>query len=239
MGLWIFATFTSYIIKGLCGFANTMVFTAMLSFGSVNANISPVDLLLGYPANAILTWKNRKSLDPKVFIPLSVLVLAGSIPGSFLLKNVDASAIKVVFGVMIIVLGIEMFLRERHPGKMKNSKIVLAIIGIIAGVLCGLFGVGALLAAYVSRVTDSGSGFKANISMVFLVESTFRIGLYIVLKILTKGIFLQSLALFPFSLLGLWVGMKCSSKMDDRIVKMLIVVLLIISGISLIAMNLK
>ena len=74
MGLWIFATFTSYIIKGLCGFANTMVFTAMLSFGSVNANISPVDLLLGYPANAILTWKNRKSLDPKVFIPLSAMV---------------------------------------------------------------------------------------------------------------------------------------------------------------------
>ena len=92
MGLWIFATFTSYIIKGLCGFANTMVFTAMLSFGSVNANISPVDLLLGYPANAILTWKNRKSLDPKVFIPLSAMVLAGSIPGSFLLKNVNASA---------------------------------------------------------------------------------------------------------------------------------------------------
>ena len=119
MGLWIFATFTSYIIKGLCGFANTMVFTAMLSF----------------PANAILTWKNRKSLDPKVFIPLSAMVLAGSIPGSFLLKNVDASAIKAVFGVMIIVLGIEMFLRERHPGKMKNSKIVLAIIGVIAGVL--------------------------------------------------------------------------------------------------------
>ena len=147
MGLWIFATFTSYIIKGLCGFANTMVFTAMLSFGSVNANISPVDLLLGYPANAILTWKNRKSLDPKVFIPLSAMVLAGSIPGSFLLKNVNASAIKVVFGVMIILLGSEMYLRERHPGKMKNSKIVLAVIGVIAGVLCGLFGVGALLAA--------------------------------------------------------------------------------------------
>ena len=60
MGLWIFATFTSYIIKGLCGFANTMVFTAMLSFGSVNANISPVDLLLGYPANAKNNDHNSK-----------------------------------------------------------------------------------------------------------------------------------------------------------------------------------
>ena len=91
---------------------------------------------------------------------------------------------------------------------------------------------------YVSRVTDNGSGFKANISMVFLVESTFRIGLYIALKILTMEIFCHTLMLFPFSLLGLWIGMKCSSKMDDRIIKRLIVILLIVSGISLIATNL-
>lgn len=52
------AAVVAYFIKGLCGFANTLVFTAILSFGSVNANISPIDLLLGYPANVILTWKN-------------------------------------------------------------------------------------------------------------------------------------------------------------------------------------
>lgn len=52
----------AYFVKGLCGFANTLVFTSILSFGSAtNANISPVDLLVGYPTNVILTWKNRKS----------------------------------------------------------------------------------------------------------------------------------------------------------------------------------
>ena len=65
MYLWMLAAVVAYFIKGLCGFANTLVFTAILSFGSVNANISPIDLLLGYPANVILTWENRKNLDPK------------------------------------------------------------------------------------------------------------------------------------------------------------------------------
>lgn len=55
MYLWMLAAVVAYFIKGLCGFANTLVFTAILSFGSVNANISPIDLLLGYPANVILT----------------------------------------------------------------------------------------------------------------------------------------------------------------------------------------
>ena len=92
---------------------------------------------------------------------------------------------------------------------------------MIAGVLCGLFGVGALLAAYVSRVTDNGSGFKANISMVFLVESTFRIGLYIAFKDPDDGNFLPYTDAVSVFLLGLWIGMKCSSKMDDRIIKRL------------------
>lgn len=64
MIVWFIAAFTAYFVKGLCGFANTLVFTTILSFGTANASISPVDLLLGYPANVILTWKNRRNLDP-------------------------------------------------------------------------------------------------------------------------------------------------------------------------------
>ena len=49
MYLWIIAAVAAYFIKGLCGFANTLVFTSILSFGASNSNISPIDLLLGYP----------------------------------------------------------------------------------------------------------------------------------------------------------------------------------------------
>lgn len=69
MYLWVIAAVAAYFIKGLCGFANTLVLTSILSFGAANANISPIDLLLGYPANLILTWKNRRRLDAKVWLP--------------------------------------------------------------------------------------------------------------------------------------------------------------------------
>ena len=79
MSLFILATLAAFFIKGLCGFANTLVFQSILSFGVNNASISPVELALGFPGNAILTWQNRKSLDPKVFGPLMALMLAGSV----------------------------------------------------------------------------------------------------------------------------------------------------------------
>lgn len=238
MYLWILAAVAAYFIKGLCGFANTLVFTSILSFGVPNANISPIDLLLGYPTNLILTWKNRKRLAPKVYLPLAALVLAGSIPGAFLLKHVDDRAVKLLFGVVVAALGAEMFLREYSKKRLRFSKIVLAIIGVTAGVLCGLFGVGALLAAYVSRVTEDGGSFKANISAVFIVDNTFRIVLYSILGLLTFDTLKTALLLMPFALAGLFLGMKCSSRMDESLVKKITAVLLVLSGISLILKNL-
>ncbi|MDD6215145.1 MAG: sulfite exporter TauE/SafE family protein [Roseburia sp.] len=238
MYLWIIAAVVSYFIKGLCGFANTLVFTSILSFGALNANISPIDLLLGYPSNLILTWENRKRLDSKVYLPLAALVLLGSIPGAFLLKNVDARAIKLVFGVVVVVLGAEMFFREYSKKRVHSSKPVLAIIGVTAGVLCGLFGVGALLAAYVNRVTEDSGSFKANISAVFIVENTFHIILYSVLGLLTFDTVKSVLMLIPFALLGLIAGMKCSNYMDEKLVKKITFILLVLSGISLILKNL-
>ena len=238
MVLWIIAAVAAYFIKGLCGFANTLVFTSILSFGPSNASISPIELLLGYPTNLILTWKNRKSLDPKVYVPLAALVLAGSIPGALLLKNVDAKAIKLVFGAVVIALGLEMLLRERSRKNLRSSKIVLVMIGVAAGVLCGLFGAGALLAAYVSRVTENGSAFKANISAVFIADNTFRIFLYSVLGLLTADTVQFVLLLIPFALLGLFLGMKCSSLLDEKTVRKFTSVLLVLSGISLILRNL-
>lgn len=238
MILWFIAAFTAYFVKGLCGFANTLIFTTILSFGAANANISPVDLLLGYPANLILTWKNRKSLDPKVFLPLAILVLAGSIPGAFMLRNVDARSIKLVFGVVVIALGMEMFSREYSKKRARSCKLMLAIIGVTAGMLCGLFGVGALLAAYVSRVTENDESFKANISTVFIVDNSFRIILYKTLGLLTLDTVKSVIFLIPFALLGLLAGLKCCKHMNDKKVRKITTVLLILSGISLVLKNL-
>ena len=237
MYLWIIATVVAYFIKGLCGFANTLVFTTILSFGTPNVNISPIDLLIGYPTNLILTWENRKKLDSKVYLPLIVLVIIGSIPGVFMLKNVNTSIIKLIFGVVVIVLGLEMLLREYSKDSGKSSRILLAIIGVASGVLCGLFGVGAVLAAYVSRVTDDSQSFKANISAVFIVDNTFRIILYSTLHILTLDTLKRGLILIPFVLIGLIAGMKCSSIMNKNLAKKITAVLLVISGISLVIKN--
>ena len=245
----IIATLVAFFIKGLCGFANTLIFNGILSYTANNINISPLEVVLGYPSNIILVWKERKSLNWKIWLPLTALVVAGSIPGIFLLKHTDAGLLKVIFGIAVIVIGVEMLFREmksnressnressnRKPG---DSKLVLVLIGIISGLLCGLYGVGALLAAYVSRVAENSHEFKANICVVFVVENTIRIILYAATGILTLAVLKQVVILIPFMLAAVFLGMKSSSVLNEKVIKKIVIVLLILSGIVLIINNL-
>lgn len=236
---WIIATLSAFYVKGLCGFANTLVFTTVMSFGLSNRNISPVELLLGYPSNAVIAYRERKSIDPRLCLPLAALVVLGSIPGMLLLKNADTGVVKLVFGVVIVLLGTEMLLRERKRTQIKESKTLLALIGLLSGVLCGLYGVGALLGAYIGRVAKDAKAFRANICVVFFVENTLRIVLYSIAGLLNMGMALQALRLLPVALLGLFLGAKSAELVSEKTVKRLVIVMLILSGLSLIMTQLR
>lgn len=233
MGWMMFAAVCAYFVKGLCGFANTLVFSTILSFSTNNVNISPVELVLGLPSNIMISYKERKSVQWKVCLPLAGLVLLGDIPGILLLKNTNTQVIKGIFGFVFIAIGVEMLLRE-YMRKTKKSQLLLITVGILSGILCGLYGIGALLAAYMGRVTDNSSSFKGNLCIVFLIDNLFRLVMYGVTGIITLATLKQSVVLFPFMALGLFLGMKGSSFLDEKKIKKLVIIMLILSGVSLI-----
>lgn len=134
MGWMMFAAVCAYFVKGLCGFANTLVFSTILSFSTNNVNISPVELVLGLPSNIMISYKEHKSVQWKVCLPLAGLVLLGDIPGILLLKNTNTQVIKGIFGFVIIAIGVEMLLRE-YMRKTKKSQLLLITIGILSGIL--------------------------------------------------------------------------------------------------------
>lgn len=233
----IVAVVCAYTVKGMCGFANTLVFGTIMSFKTNNINITPVELIVGYPSNLYIALKERKSISLKVWLPLSILVILGTIPGALFLKNGNTASIKFLFGFAVVLIGLEMLMREKQTLKKRNSKAALIMIGILSGILCGLFGIGAFLAAYISRTTDNQKQFRGNICLVFFVENTFRIILYSITGILNLVVFNQALMLLPFMVIGLAIGVLLSKVVNEIIVKKVVIILLILSGISLIANN--
>ncbi|GEM_PF-96584 len=235
---WIVAAAAAYFVKGLCGFANTLVFTSILSFTSDNVLITPTEILLSYPTNFIVLFKERKNIKLNVFLPLSALVLLGCIPGIFFLKNANTGIVKVLFGVIIILIGLEMLFRDMREAKSKKkaqaSKITLLAIGLVSGILCGIYGIGALLGAYIGRVTKNIHEFKANICAVFFVEGTFRIIVYAFSGIFTLEALKQGLMLIPVMLIFLFIGLWSGKYINEGIAKKIVVIMLILSGAALI-----
>lgn len=228
----------AYVVKGLCGFANTLVFSSLLSFRANNIDISPIDLLLGYPANGLMAWRERKSLNARVWLPLSALVIAGCIPGTMALRYLNAAMLKVIFGAVIVLMGAEMLTRVLVKGRQNAPKWLIYVIGPLAGLMCGMFSIGALLAAYVGRTSEDAHAFRGNLSAVFFVENTFRMVLYTVTGILTLESLWRALTLLPFMLAGLWAGMRLSGRISDKAVMGSVAALLVLSGVSLIIGNL-
>lgn len=240
MIIMIVAAYAAYVVKGMCGFANTLVFSTIMGFTQSNVNISPLELIVGYPSNLILAWKNRKSVvsRKKDCAFLSMLVIAGSIPGVFVLKYFDTGVIKIFFGFVIVAVATEMLLREIISSKSRNNRVFMTILGLLSGFLCGLFGIGALLAAYVGRSTDNEGEFKGVLATVFAVENTFRIILYSATGIITLGILKNAVVLLPIMLAGLATGMLLAKRMNNSLIKKAVTIMLLLSGISLVITNL-
>ena len=85
-------------------------------------NISPVSLVVGYPTNLIVAWKNRKAINWKLCLALTALVILGNIPGAYLLKNADTGIIKVVLvPFMLLSLFLGMKLSDRINEKQQEG----------------------------------------------------------------------------------------------------------------------
>jgi len=229
---WMIATICAYISKGLTGLGDSLILTSMLGFTNTNLDISPVSMLLGSSTNLIVLWDGRKTINWRFCLPLCAIVVAGSIPGALLLKNVDARILKIIFGFVIIAVSLEMLFRRDNT--KKPSPVFGGAIAIMAGLSCGMFGVGTMLGAYVARVIHDPQACKANLCVIFAVETAVRFTTYLLSGILTMNAVRQALPLMPFVFIGLWIGMRVSKMLDEKKARTVVLVMLLASGIGLI-----
>lgn len=184
--------------------------------------------------NALIAWRDRKNACFRIWGPLALIVLAGDIPGKLLLKYGDAHILKIGFGVLVILLALDMLLqREKKP----IGKVPSILLGIVAGLVCGMYGVGALAAAYVSRATDSNESYRGSLCIVLTLDNLFRIALYFATGILNLEIAARALQLLPMMLIGVTAGIWTVKKVSPDWIRRAVILALIVSGAALIINN--
>jgi len=231
------ATILAFFVKAITGFGNTLVMGSLFTFVIPNAITTPVDLLIGLPANGYIAWRERKAITLKVALPLALLMVVGLVPGTFFLKTGPDWLLRASLGLVILGMALQMALKKPEPQTGKLNKAALAFTGLVSGVLSGMFGIGVLVAIYFSKTTDNKQQFRSNTCFVFLFENIFRVVLYWATGILNREVFLITLALLPAVVIGMALGRKADKHVDEAKMKHAVIALLILSGTTLFIRN--
>lgn len=220
----------SFIIKGLVGFGDPLVYTPLLSVFLPNSTITPGLLPVSLVLNARVVWKNRAHFSPQLVLPIAAFVMLGIIPGTLLLQYGSPSVLKLLLGLVIIAMGVEMLTRKSGSGK--PNALLRSVMSFLSGVTAGLFGIDLLFLAYLERVSQRREEFRGNVCFVFILEGLFRTALYLWSGMFTAQSLLLSLIALPASLLGMWMGAVLDKRVSDRLSHRFIIYVFILGGVS-------
>lgn len=228
----------AFTVKGLAGFGDPLVSGPMLSLYLPNSVITPGLMPVSLAMNIRVVYQNRAHFSPKTVLPISAFVLLGIIPGTLLLKAGSPVKLKLVLGLLIIGLGIEMLTRRPVTVPGKPSPVLRSLVSFCSGVTAGLFGIDLLFLAYLERVTVLREEFRANVCFVFLLESLFRGILYAWNGMFTTQSLLLILIAFPAALAGMEIGARIDRKLSDRASRRFIIYVFILGGVSTVVFSL-
>lgn len=214
--------FFGYIIKWVIGFGNPLVSAPLLSMRLDNALITPGSLVPDFCINTYISWKSRKLLDLRQILPLLIVLLAGVIPGTWLLRFSMPWVIKTVLGIVVLFLGLEMAtrnLRPVRPGRKDHPAV-------------------RYLVAYLQRSTKNYDEFKGSICFLFWGENLFRIILYTATGLLDAASLQFSVISMVSAMLALGAAKPIIRRVKSDTLQRLAIVFFLLGGISIIVKSL-
>ncbi len=239
LGMYLFlGAFVSSFVKGITGFANTLILNSWYSFCLPNRLITPIDLILGFPCNVYMLWINRKNIHLREILPVILIVVCGIFPGIYLLKYGDPKGLKVCLSIAIMGLAVEMMTRKRTTVKQSMPKWLLAVVAFVSGLMIGMYGIGALLVAYFDRTCVNKNEFRANICAVFLADNIYRFIHYGIQGFFSMEVLRYVLMAFPAIALGFYVSTKVDKKISEDTVRKAVIAMLFVSGAALLVKTL-
>ena len=161
-------------------------------------------------------------------------MLVGMFVGVQICRVVESEdVLLIVYGIVIVSVALKNLCIH---SERKFSPVILGIILLLAGIIHGMFvSGGALLVIYATQVLKDKEEFRATVAPVWVVLNSclmftqMRAGL-----IGQADVRLILISIVPL-LVATWIGKKLVKKVSQKVFLNLTYILLLISGISLIA----
>jgi uncharacterized membrane protein YfcA len=234
IGLYLLATFIGGMTTGIAGFAMGLVVSGI--WLHILTPIQTAALIVGYAllAQTYSIWKLRQAMSWRKVTPFLIGGAVGVPIGALLLTYINPAHLRIGVGVLLVLYSIYSLAKpalKPVPGGVPAD----TGIGFLNGLLGGLTGLGGIVVTVWVQLRGLPKDVQRAIfqPVILAAQAMTAISLAFAGAYTTETIKLYLYGV-PALAAGVWIGLKLYGKLDEAAFRKVILVLLLVSGLSLI-----
>lgn len=235
LSIFFVGTFAAALIAGLAGFAFGLI--AAAAWLHVLTPLQTTILVVGYGlvVQSVAVWKLRDALSWQRLWPFLLGAAIGVPFGVAALAAIDPSPMRRVVGAILVLYASYSLVKPALKPMPGGGWTADVLIGLCNGVVGGMTGLAGIVVVIWSSVRGWAKDVQRAVFQPAGVATFAMSGLWLgasgtihtdVIKLFLLGL--------PVLILGTWLGLKLYGRLDEARFRQIVLVLLLLSGISLV-----
>ena len=231
--IFLLASFLGGVTSGLAGFAMGLVVSGVYLHFLTPLQTAALIVGYGFATQGYGVWALRHAVRWRSAAPFIVGGLIGVPAGTILLTYIDPANMRIGVGVLLIVYSV--YSLARPAIKLTHEGVPAEVgVGFLNGLLAGMTGLVGIVVVIWCQLRNWPKDVQRAIFQPVLLATilTSTASLSIAGAVTTETAKLYLLGL-PSMLTGTWVGLRLYGRVNDDVFRKIILILLLVSGVSL------
>lgn len=198
-------------------------------------SIVSLSSMMAATLSLVTVFNLRKSLNWRYIWPLLIVFMPSSALFSFVMFGTDASWLKIILGIALILLSIYFTFFKKDGIKINPNWFNTIGLGSLSGLMGGLFSMqGPPVVYYYLSTQETKDQYMAQTQCFFLLGNLWMTMLRAGEGIITTEVGKSYLIAITGCLSGMWIGARVYNKMNKDLLLKVIYIFLAYSGVSMI-----
>jgi uncharacterized membrane protein YfcA len=230
----IIITCGAAVCQSLTGFGFALVMLPLLSLVWDVKSAVVTTSVLSTISLLPLTLQARRHVRLATTMPMLAGSLVGTPIGLWILEWIDAEALKIFVGVVVICASVIAY-EVRQVKATRRRVVPAAVAGVLSGVLGGSTSMGGPPAVfYVQGTERSVEIFRGTLLSFFLLAGLYRVGGFAVVGRVTSEVAAISAITLPAMAVGLLAGFWLRPRVREETFRLLVLLILILTSLAVI-----
>jgi uncharacterized protein len=228
-------TFAAAFVTGLAGFAFGIVAASVWLHFLTPAQAAALIVAFGLIVQGAAVWKLRRSIKWARLMPFLVGGAIGVPIGGEVLRWASPASLRIAVGAILVLFSLYSLFRPKLASASGAGRAADGAIGVVNGIIGGATGLAGIVAVIWCSVrgwppAEQRAVFQPSGVAVFAMTGLWLGGTGMIGPD-TGWLFLIGL---PALALGTWAGLKAFGHLDEAAFRRVVLVLLLVSGLSLV-----